>query len=133
MQVLTYKAHNVLGVKDIQFDLGGRHLFLVGGANGQGKSSALTALVMALAGKSGMSEYPAIALRKGEKKGKVTVVLTGETGGESVTVELSLKQKATGEVVEEFRVLDADGKKTTEPRKLLQKLFTLRAFDPLAF
>ena len=78
MKVLTYKAHNVLGVKDIKFDLAGRHLFLVGGANGQGKSSALTALVMALAGKSGMSDYPDIALRNGEKKGKVTIELTGD-------------------------------------------------------
>ena len=70
MQVLKYEAHNVLGVKDVKFDLAGRHLFLVGGKNGQGKTSALTALVMALAGKSGMSDYPEIALRKGEKKGR---------------------------------------------------------------
>lgn len=131
MQVIKYEAHNVLGVKDIKFDLAGRHLFLVGGANGQGKSSALTALIMALAGKSGMEDYPEIALRKGQKKGKVTIQLAGD--GDSITVELSLKQKPSGEVIEEFRVLDSDGKKTTEPRKLLQKLFTLRAFDPLAF
>jgi len=132
MQVITYKAHNVLGVKDIQFDLAGRHLFLVGGKNGQGKSSALAALIMALAGKSGMDDYPALALRKGEKKGKVTIELTGE-GNESITVELSLRQDKAGAVVEDFRVLDSAGKKEPEPRKLLQKLFTLRAFDPLAF
>jgi len=133
MQVIKYEAHNVLGVKDVKFDLAGRHLFLVGGANGQGKTSALTALVMALAGKSGMADYPEIALRKGQKKGNVTIELKGEDASESITVELSLKQKPSGEVIEEFRVLDADGKKTQEPRKLLQKLFTLRAFDPLAF
>lgn len=136
MQVLTYKAHNVLGVKDIQFDLAGRHLFLVGGANGQGKSSALTALTMALAGKSGMEDYPEIALRKGERKGKVTVQLTGDSDlmeDNSITVELSLRQKTSGEIIEEFRVLDSAGEEAPEPRKLLQRLFTLRAFDPLAF
>lgn len=136
MQVLKYEAHNVLGVKDIKFDLAGRHLFLVGGANGQGKSSALTALIMALAGKSGMSDYPEIALRKGEKRGKVTIELTGDTElmeGKSITVELSLRQKTSGAVVEEFRVLDSAGEEAPEPRKLLQRLFTLRAFDPLAF
>ncbi len=133
MQVIKYEAHNVLGVKDIKFNLAGRHLFLVGGANGQGKSSALMALIMALSGKSGMSDYPEIALRKGEKKGKVTIELKGDDASEAITVELSLKQKPSGEIIEEFRVLDADGKKSTEPRKLLQKLFTLRAFDPLAF
>lgn len=133
MKLLTYEAHNVLGVKDIKFDLAGRHLFLVGGANGQGKSSALTALTMALAGKSGMNDYPEIALRKGEKKGKVTIELTGETDESKVTVELTLRQKPGGSIVEDFRVLDSDGKKVTEPRQLLQRLFTLRAFDPLAF
>lgn len=136
MQVIKYEAHNVLGVKDIKFDLAGRHLFLVGGANGQGKSSALTALIMALAGKSGMQDYPDIALRKGEKKGKVTIELTGDADlmeSKSITVELSLRQKPSGSIVEEFRVLDSAGEEAPEPRKLLQRLFTLRAFDPLAF
>lgn len=136
MQVLKYEAHNVLGVKDVKFDLAGRHLFLVGGKNGQGKTSALTALVMALAGKSGMSDYPEIALRKGEKKGSVSIRLSGdETLMESdfITVELSLRQKSSGAVVEEFRVLDSSGEEAPEPRKLLQRLFTMRAFDPLAF
>lgn len=136
MQVIKYEAHNVLGVKDIKFDLAGRHLFLVGGANGQGKSSALTALIMALAGKSGMTEYPEIALRKGQKKGKVTIELTGDAElmeTKSITVELALRQKPSGAVVEEFRVLDSAGEEAPEPRKLLQRLFTLRAFDPLAF
>jgi DNA repair exonuclease SbcCD ATPase subunit len=136
MQVIKYEAHNVLGVKDIKFDLAGRHLFLVGGANGQGKSSALTALIMALAGKSGMTDYPEIALRKGQKKGKVTIELTGAADlmeSKSITVELSLRQKPSGAIVEEFRVLDSAGEEAPEPRKLLQRLFTLRAFDPLAF
>lgn len=136
MQVLKYEAHNVMGVKDVKFDLAGRHLFLVGGANGQGKSSALTGLVMALAGKSGMSDYPDIALRKGQKKGKVTIELTGDDElmeSKSITVELSLRQRPSGAIVEEFRVLDSAGEEAPEPRKLLQRLFTMRAFDPLAF
>ena len=51
----------------------------------------------------------------------------------SITVELSMRQKPSGAVVEEFRVLDSSGEEAPEPRKLLQRLFTLRAFDPLAF
>ena len=136
MQVLKYEAHNVLGIKDVKFDLAGRHLFLVGGKNGQGKTSALTALIMALAGKSGMSDYPEIALRKGERKGSVKIKLSGDESlmeSEFITVELSLRQKSSGAVVEEFRVLDSTGEEAPTPRKLLQELFNLRAFDPLAF
>lgn len=138
MKIISYEAHNVLGVKDIRFDMEGRHLFLVGGKNGQGKTSALTALVMTLCGKSGMGtkDYPAIALRDGEKKGKVTIELTGsedlhEDAG--LTAELSLRRKASGVVVEEFRLLDSTGEEAPEPRKTLQRLFQLKAFDPLAF
>lgn len=138
MKIISYEAHNVLGVKDIRFDMEGRHLFLVGGKNGQGKTSALTALVMTLCGKSGMGtrDYPAIALRDGQKKGKVTIELTGSPDmheNTGLTAELSLRRKASGVVVEEFRLLDSTGAEAPEPRKTLQRLFQLKAFDPLEF
>ncbi len=136
MKVITYQAHNVLGVKDIQFDLAGHHLFLVGGKNAQGKTSALTALLMALCGKRGMDNYPEIALREGESKGWVRVDLTGDVelhDTEKFTVELYLRRKRTGTVIEEFRILDSTGAEAPEPRTLLQSLFNLKAFDPLAF
>lgn len=136
MKVIKYAAHNVLGVKDIKFDMEGRHLFLVGGANGQGKTSALTALVMTLAGKSGMKGYPEVALRSGEKKGKVTVELSGDEDlqdGEGFTAELSWRKKASGKIEEDFRLLDSTGAEAPEPRTLLKRLFQLKAFDPLEF
>lgn len=138
MKIISYEAHNVLGVKDIRFDMEGRHLFLVGGKNGQGKTSALTALVMTLCGKSGMGtkDYPQIALRDGQKKGKVTIELTGSADlheNTGLTAELSLRRKASGVVVEEFRLLDSTGEEAPEPRKTLQRLFQLKAFDPLEF
>lgn len=138
MKIISYEAHNVLGVKNIRFDMEGRHLFLVGGKNFQGKTSALTALVMTLCGKSGMGtkDYPPIALRAGEKKGKVTIELTGSSElheNTGLTAELSLRRKASGVVVEEFRLLDSTGEEAPEPRKTLQRLFQLKAFDPLEF
>ena len=138
MKIISYEAHNVLGVKDIRFDMEGRHLFLVGGANGVGKTSALTALVMTLCGKSGMGtkDYPAIALRDGQKKGKVTIELTGSVDlreSTGLTAELTLRRKASGVIVEEFRLLDSTGEESPEPRKTLQRLFQLKAFDPLEF
>jgi DNA repair exonuclease SbcCD ATPase subunit len=135
MKVIGYEAHNVLRISDIQFDLEGRHLFLVGGANAQGKTSALTALLMALCGRSGM-DYPEVALKEGEDRGSVKVQLSGDEDlqdDQGFTVELSLRRKRSGVVVEEFRVLDSSGEEAPEPRTLLKRLYNLRAFDPLAF
>jgi DNA repair exonuclease SbcCD ATPase subunit len=129
MKVLNYKAHNVLRVSDVDFDLTGRHLFIVGGSNGHGKSSALTALLMVLCGKAGLDEYPDVPLKKGEDEGFVKVALEG-----GLTAELKLRRnKRSGAVVEEFKVFDAEGKEQAEPRTLLKRLCELRGFDPLAF
>jgi energy-coupling factor transporter ATP-binding protein EcfA2 len=136
VKIISYEAHNVLGVKDVKFDMEGRHLFLVGGANGQGKTSALTALVMALAGKSGMKGYPEVALRSGEKKGKVVVELSGDEDLQDAagfTAELTWRKKASGKIEEDFRLLDSAGAEAPEPRTLLKRLFQLKAFDPLEF
>ncbi len=134
MRVVSYKAHNVMKVSDVQFDLDGRHLFLVGGDNGQGKSSALNALLMALCGRSGM-DWPEVALKEGEDEGLVTVELAG-TGDEEpvgLSLELRLKKKRGGVVVEEFRLFGADGKPVKEPRELLKRLYRYRGFDPQDF
>jgi DNA repair exonuclease SbcCD ATPase subunit len=135
MKVLNYEAHHVLGVTDIRFDLAGSHLYLVGGRNGQGKSSALNALLMALCGRSGM-DWPEMGLKDGEKEGRVTVQLSGSDElhePERLTVELLLRRKRSGQVVEEFRILDSAGEEAPEPRTLLKRLYAMKAFDPLAF
>lgn len=136
MKLLKYTIQNVMGVKDITLDVEGHHLFLVGGKNAQGKTSALTALLMALCGKRGLSAYPEISLRDGETRGIVTVELSGDPAlheDEKITVELTLRKKRSGEVVEGFRILDSAGEEAPEPRDLLKRLFKLRAFDPLEF
>lgn len=135
MKVLRYEARNVLRISEVDFDLAGRHLVLVGGKNGQGKTSALTALLMALCGRSGMN-WPEVSLKEGEKEGWVRVALTGDEelhDADGFTIELFLRRKRTGQVVEEFRLLDSTGDEAPEPRKTLQRLYDLRAFDPLAF
>lgn len=136
MKVVSYEAHSVLGVKDIELNLEGRHLFLVGGKNGQGKTSILKSLLMVLCGRSGMDEYPECPLREGETEGWIKVKLTGSEElmePEGFTAELKLRRKLTGTVVEEFRLLDSSGDEAAEPRTLLKRLYNLKAFDPLAF
>jgi hypothetical protein len=139
MKVLRYRAHNVLRTKDIDWNMDGYNLFIVGGHNGQGKTSGLKALVMALCGRSGC-DWPEVALKEGEDEGWVKVDI-GPTEGDDTTskladgfqVELYLKRKRDGQVVEQFRVLDKDGEELPSPRKLLQRLYVVKGFDPLAF
>lgn len=134
MKVVSYQAHNVMKVSDVKFDMEGRHLFLVGGDNGQGKSSALNGLLMALCGRSGM-DWPEVALTEGEDEGLVKVELAGDGDQEPVglSLELRLKRKRGGAVVEEFRLFGADGKPAKEPRELLKRLYRYKGFDPQEF
>ena len=136
MKVLELVAHNVMGIKDVRFDLEGHNLFLIGGKNGQGKTSAIKALLMALCGRSGMSDYPEVALREGEDSGFVTVKLSGSPelhDDKGFTVRLHMKRKVGGGVSEEFEVLDSTGDPAASPRDLLKSLYSLKAFDPMAF
>jgi hypothetical protein len=138
MKVLSLEVHNVQRISDVRFDLKGQNLFLVGGRNSNGKSSALIGLLMAICGRSGMDNYPEIALKNGEDEGWVKVGLSGETenlhqpGGMTVDLKL-IRHPRKGVVVEEFQILDTDGDAAPEPRTLLKQLFTMRAFDPLEF
>lgn len=137
MRVIEYKAHNVLRLSDIKFDMEGRNLFLVGGKNGQGKTSALNGLLMALCGRSGM-DYPEPALREGEKSGWISVKLSSEDVPElmeddHITVQLEFERRRSGTVKERFRIIDSTGEEAPEPRKLLKRLYQNKAFDPLAF
>lgn len=131
-KIATYEAHNICGLKDARFDLEGRHLYIVGGQNAQGKTSALNAVRMALCGKQGC-DYPEMPLRTGAKDGWIRVDLADDLTKAGLAVELKLSRKRDGGVVEKFRIVDADGQEVPSPRTLLQRLFSLRAFDPLAF
>lgn len=135
MKIISYKVHNVMRISDMELEMDGANLVLVGGKNGHGKSSALKALLMALCGKRDM-DWPDIALKDGETEGWVTVNLSGDDELQEydrITVELLLRKKRGGVVAEEFRVLDSTGEEAPEPRALLRRLYEFRAFDPLDF
>jgi DNA repair exonuclease SbcCD ATPase subunit len=135
MRVISYEVHNVMKVSDLQLNMDGRHLVLFGGSNGQGKTSALTALLMALCGKRGF-DFPEVALKDGESSGWVKVNLSGDEDlhdDVGFMVELSYRRKRSGQVMESFRILDSTGDEAAEPREMLKRLYDLKAFDPLSF
>lgn len=136
MRVLSYSARNILKISDIDFQLEGRNLFLIGGKNGQGKTSAINALLLALCGKRAWGDRPDVPLKDGEDKGWVKVELSGDEElhqPDGMTVELYYRRKRNGEVKEEIKIVDPSGDEAAEPRTLLQQLYSNTAFDPLAF
>lgn len=136
MKVMRLTAQNVMGVEEIDWDFEGHSLWLIGGRNGQGKTSALRALVMALAGRSGMDGWPELPLREGEREGSIKVELTGSQElqeEQQLTAELRFLRRRSGAIQETFRLYDSAGEDAPEPRTLLKRLFKTRGFDPLAF
>ena len=137
MKLMSYEVHNVLGVKDVEFHMDGHHLFLVGGKNGQGKSSALNALVCCLAGKRKMPNYPEVLLPEDQNEGWVKAQLSGhaewmdEKGFEA---ELFIRRKRGGAIVEEFTIRDSTGAPSPTPRRLMHDVMGEHSIgmDPFA-
>ncbi len=131
MRVLNLQVRNVQGIKDIDWNLGEHTLFIVGGRNGSGKTSAIKSLLMAIAGKSGLKDYPEVPLREGEDDGFIDVKI-GETETE-YTIRVNFHRRRNGSIQETLILRDKNGNPATSPRQLLQKLYGASGLDPTAF
>lgn len=118
-KIIHCRVENILGAKEIEFEPNGNGV-TIGGPNGQGKSSAIRALAMALGGKSLM---PAEPVHKGADSGNIAIKL------DKFNVELEVASDRTTKL----RVSTADGAKYASPQELLNKLFGNLAFDPGQF
>ena len=134
MKVTRIEAHNVLGIRDIDLPLYGHHLYLVGGRNGAGKTSALRALLLAVCGKSGC-DWPDEPVRNGEDEAWVRVYTDGSDKifQKELKIERRWKKTPSGSFKEEFRVIGDDGFEAPEPQTLLKRLYKHRGFDPMSF
>lgn len=135
MKVLNIKVRHVMGLRDaVEMDVRDDNLIFVGGRNGQGKSSTLNAVKMALCGRRG-TEFPEKIIHDGEDHAEVEIQLSGDPSlGEDshLTVRWTVDKKRAGEV-EDIQILDSAGYASPNPRTLLRDLYHARAFDPLAF
>lgn len=93
---------------------------IVGGNNGEGKSSLLDSIAMAIGGKSEMPEVP---LRRGAVKGGVTL-----TTSNGLTIRRNITEKGTT-----LTVTNADGFKASSPQDILDRLTSANMFDPFSF
>lgn len=135
MRIKHVYAKHVMGIDEIDLNLEGHCLYLVGGRNGQGKSSALNAIAMALCGKRGC-DYPSDAMKHGERTAVVRIDIEGapeEWCNDEVRVERRMERRSDGTVKETLVITSVDGEVAPEPQTLLNRLYQHRGFDPLAF
>lgn len=120
MKIISLRAENVKRLKAVEITPDGNTV-VISGRNGQGKSSVLDSIWMALAGASGSKETTR-PIRDGEEKATVEVDL-----GDLIVTRRWAPAGSTLEVAAR------DGARYSSPQTLLDGLIGKLAFDPLAF
>lgn len=118
-QIMRCKVEKILGVNCVEFVPNGQSV-TIGGKNGQGKSSAIWALAMALGGKKQIPEMP---VHKGAESGRVTIEL------DKFIVEMRVDSDRDVKLTVETK----EGIRFATPRKILDELFGNLSFDPGEF
>lgn len=118
LQILELRADNVKRLKSVRIHPDGT-LVVLGGRNGQGKTSVLDAIAMALGGKD---QIPSQPIRRGADRAEIVVDLG----------DLIVRRTFTaggGQLV----VQNRDGARFSSPQTMLDNLVGKLTFDPLAF
>ena len=118
-KIVKLTVDNVKRLRAVEITPDG-NLVVIGGRNGQGKSSLLDSIEMGLAG--GRS-YPAMPLRRGAEKGKIEIEL------DDLVIRRTLTANGGGQLV----VTTKDGVRQQAPQQILDKLMGRIGFDPLEF
>lgn len=117
-KVINLRVENILGIREAEATLNGQSA-VIGGRNGQGKSSLQSALRMALGGKE---LVPAEPVHKGAEKG---LVFTGLDNGYSVEFSVTKDRKT------KLTIRQADNPAfKSDSVTLLKSLFGELSFDP---
>lgn len=118
MKIVELTVANVKRLKAVRIKPDG-NMVVIGGENGQGKTSVLDSIMYALGGKNTVCERP---IHEGEKRAEVTLDLGDLTVTRTFT-------EAGGSL----SVRQADGSKVAGPQALLDSLAGRLSFDPLEF
>lgn len=120
MKIVKLTSENVLRLNAVEIEPSG-NLVVIGGDNGEGKTSVLDSIMLVLAGRQAKHPEP---LHRGAEKGKVTLNL-----GEFIATR-TFTSGGGGTLT----VTSADGAaKYTSPQKMLDALASQLSFDPLAW
>lgn len=118
MKIVRLEAKNVLRLSAVTIDPKG-NVVVLGGENGQGKSSVLNCIEMAL---GGAGAIPAMPVKKGETKGQIVLDLG------DIVVERRFSAKGT-----ELTVKNGQGAAFPSPQRMLDTLVGRLSFDPDSF
>lgn len=120
LSILEFRAENFMKLKVVNITPTGNTVIL-SGANEQGKSAVLKAIMVALSGKDSLKDIPE-PIRKGSDKGEVTLDL----GDYIVTRTFTAKDSY-------LTITNREGAKYGSPQKLLDELFNKNTIDPSEF
>lgn len=121
-KIIQLTAQNVKRLSAVQITPSG-NLVILGGKNGQGKSSVLDAIAMAL---GGAGEFPPMPVRRGEDRASVILDL-----GDIIVKRTFLAHG--GETTSTLIVETKDKMRASAPQAILDRLTGKVTFDPLAF
>lgn len=118
-RIIKLTSENVKRLKAVSITPTG-NVVVIGGANGQGKSSVLDSIASAL---GGGDEAPDMPVRKGEDKAKVVLELE----------DLIITRTFTAAGGSALVVANKEGARYPKPQDMLDKLTGKLTFDPLEF
>lgn len=128
MKIIRFNAENFKRLVAVEITPEG-NLVEIAGRNGQGKTSILDAIWVAL---GGLEAAPKKPIRDGELEARIELALG--TDKPEIVVVRTFKPKTDGsEITSNLRVENAEGARYTSPQAMLDKLLGALAFDPLAF
>jgi DNA repair exonuclease SbcCD ATPase subunit len=128
MRIISLEAENFRILKAIEL-APDAHMVTIGGRNGQGKSSVLDALWVALEGRAVAKSKP---IRAGEEQCRIKLTL-GDDEPELI-ITRTFKAKEAGGFTDSVKVESGDGRQRfNSPQAMLDGLIGAIGFDPLEF